>query len=420
MQCSDFSRYFSDLEQLIEKGSEPSKLVAELSRVKDILISEFSINADYLSEISNALISQDWDKVTQKFCSNDNSKYNLYLGPMRAMEKSPLEMGFLLLENTPYGKSIFELVQSHAASLGEGIFGFPCDFMGRKVEFHNIVAGAGPFIDNAGRRIALFTPFYLPYDKKNPSQYTKRTIIFHNFLANRFRYLSLPLANSHLLIDDNKPAFLNASDNEINQAVTLWICLHELFHSSGPLPLFNSTPSKLALGLRYADIEEARVDLTALVALNRFKHYWGQIAEIAEHIILAEKIFRSGRINGTYSEALDRIDGGNAALFLGLLDKNGAVSLDEGDTIKLDSESLYSSILPFLKELYLEEADAAELGEEKGVQALNEMAKRIRTSLEPQSGYPYQIADMYHRFYDQFNAHPRELSKCTTKARPSC
>ncbi|MDF2940538.1 MAG: hypothetical protein K0R66_1180 [Gammaproteobacteria bacterium] len=345
---------------------------------------DHGIDKFQIESIMEGLSGNGWEKAVNVFSKSKGLNFNLFLGPMRAMEGKPLQLGFLFLEKHPLYPDIVKKVEDHVEEIGECIFGQPCSFHNRHVEYYNIISGAGPFINANGEYIALFTPFYIGNIKLTAEWLPlRRSIIFHNLIQARFEILSMSCAEKGLRINGKLPLFLTCTREQIEQAIILWLTLHELFHGSGPLPLFDSSVPKLKLGRKYSGIEEMRVDMTVWLALSKCRELFGELAAIAQHIILAERLIRSPssnfdpakRIVDSYSS-----DSENGMLWLSALAKNTCISFSN-EKIDIDTVKTEAVLINLLNDIYQMESFAANKTEKEIAAILIQAATQLRNDL---------------------------------------
>ncbi|WP_438026974.1 hypothetical protein [Sorangium sp. So ce233] len=326
-----------------------------------------------------------WDDAVDAFGRCRDRDVGFYLGPMRAIEGAPLSTGLLLLERHPAASEVAALVERAAVEIGDRVFGFPCDFHGRHVEYYDVVLAAGPFAAARARYIALFTPFYLGGFSDLPrQQLLRRSVLFHNFARARFAHMTRPAAERHLRLGGALPRFLGAAEPEIDRAIALWLSLHELIHGSGPLPLFQTAVDKLGLGMTYAGIEEARVDMTVWLLLERCSDLWGELGGITQDIILAERVLRSARrgLRGHPDGGAVRSDSDSeaGAIWLSLLLRRAGATPTEAGLLDVDPSRVRSAIRAFLDDVYEREGDAAS-APSRGEEILTTFADRVRAEL---------------------------------------
>ncbi|MCR6850380.1 hypothetical protein [Bacillus sp. IBL03825] len=394
-----------NLAELVNLQSESTLITNALSNIiKDL--TEHAIPISLFKAIQKGLLLNEWDDAVESFNLQKKRPINFYLGPMRMMESQPSSLGFILTMAKQEANDIVNSVEFYASEIGTRIFGFPCHFHGRNVEFYDIILAAGPFANTEGKYIALFTPFYLDGWKDTYRQISgRRSILFHNLIKIRFNTLTKPIAADHLQIDNKSPNFLSATEEEIDKAIVLWLTLHELIHGSGPLPLFQGAISKLSLGLCYAGIEEMRVDMTVWLLLGQCHDLFGHIAEIARHIILAERLLRSAR-SGLWSNPKSgwiqkSSDGEHGALWLTLLLKGGAIQKKDEQHLVINVEQVDTLLREILQQLYIVETQVANnssLGQNQLIKFANSLRERLFSSSNGNFEYPLKALTILNEF----------------------
>ncbi|MEC0665825.1 hypothetical protein P8864_07745 [Priestia flexa] len=243
--------------------------------------------------ITKAVEDNEYTAVVNKFNKCVDSDYLLYVGPINYFSVSDKtgeehELKLLLLERERDAKTIVDEIENYVGKIQEKL-GIPCSFGNRYVEFYNL--NVGP---NSGNEIAIFSPFYFEnYDAKCIEG--KRSLMYINIMYERFKHLTLPLIQENVRFNTKKSLLLTAGQEQIKKAFIIWITLHEMFHSSGPLPLFTKNISKLNLGLDYAGIEELRVDTTAWIAVDLLPFISLSDKRLVKELIICERLLRSTR-----------------------------------------------------------------------------------------------------------------------------
>jgi hypothetical protein len=283
-------------------------------------------------------------------------------------------------------------VEGIAGALGRRVFGFPCNFLGRGVEFYDRVHAEGPFARAGVRYGAVFAPAYLG-ERFAPRRHAllRRSILLHDVFLARFVASTLPVASARLTIDGEPASFVDAGAEEVDEALALWLCLHEMVHASGPLPLFGARVRKLPLGRAYAAAEEMRADMTAWLMLHTQAQLMPRSATIARDIIMAERLLRSARCGLVGREDRDlteEVDVEHGALWLGALGEGGGLTQDSSLGLCVDSRRAATVLRELLDELYGVEAMAA-TDEERGQAILAQHASSLRARffVRAQSGY---------------------------------
>lgn len=328
-------------------------------------LESWGIPGELVQAIEKGLRQGAWNEAAEHFCRLRGLPVNFYLGPIRATDGGRLERGVLVLTGTPCGDRIVRLVDGLADVLGRKTFGVPCNFTDRHLEFYDVAMAGGPFDDGSGRFVALFVPDFLG-GTVDPAYHAliRRSILLHNVFRARFSGVTAPVSGLHLRLNGAPAAFANASDADLDEALALWLSLHEMIHTSGPLPLFRARVKKLPLGLRYAGIEEMRVDMTAWMMLQNFQNVLPPIAPIARDMIMADRLLRSTR-NGIAAEGAHGLierdsDAENGALWIASLIQAGAINRVDDSTIDIDMTQAADAIRRMLEHVYEYESDVAE------------------------------------------------------------
>ena len=319
-----------------------------------ILIGQEPLNRGILKGFS----INDWDDAVSEFGLMVGQDSFCFLGPMRAMEKEAVSIGFIAAKRKNLIDSTVLAVQANLELLGELLFGLPMSFHGRKVEFYDAGFFEGAIKNSNGKYFALFTPFYFTgwHDVERQKR-SKRTIMFHNLLKKRFQTLTLPLVKDCLNFNEKNSALLSASEDELDQAIALWITLHELLHGNGPIPLFGGIVDKIDFGLNYAAIEELRVEMSSWVLLTMAKDVFCNIGCLAQELIIAERILRSARgqflKNRLSGGILKSSDAENGAFWFSCLEKSGALELDlDSNKVNIDKNKVWATLNSVLGEIY--------------------------------------------------------------------
>ncbi len=280
-----------------------------------------------LDAIASSLTSGDWNDAVSAFADTRNAEVVFYLGPMRPREHAAVSLGLVFGRRDPIASHAFEVVRQDAENLGRSLFGFPCSFRGRQVEFFRLDAVGGCAVGENEASIALFTPFYLG-GWTEPALRTRercRTILWSNVVVERHKAVARPLARERLVINEEVPAITQCSEPELYACTGLWLALHELFHGSGPLPLFEPASNKAEIA-GYGVVEESRVDMSAFVALSHHERY-GRLSRAAAELIFVERVLRSAR-RGAHDIATSStisLDGGHGLVWAGALLRSGAL-----------------------------------------------------------------------------------------------
>lgn len=370
--------HLEKLKSAIESDSDSAMLLKYFTEEKSVL-ADLNISEKLVEAIEYGLSSRNWNSAVREFGLTKEAQFNFYLGPMRGRETDSLKMGMFLSQRNDKATKIFSLVQSKVDEIGEKVYGYPCSFQERQIEFYDLIIETKPFTKQKNAPFALFTPFYLTDDFSEFSSIkTRRTVIFQNSVFNQFYFNTMPLISRHVQAGGNCFSIFDSPPEKIYEALTLRICLHELFHSSGPIPLFNSPIRKLSVNDSYATFEELRADLTAFISLSELKNVFGELASLTQFIILFDKLFNNLPIDRTLDDAslLRDISTEQSVLFFSMLLQTDAISLVSNKKLILDLDKATSSVYDFLAELYSVESNALE--DNKGVEGLVSFADKIR------------------------------------------
>jgi hypothetical protein len=310
--------------------------------------------SDYLLLIVDAIKRNDYSNVINRLNQFINSEYFFYIGPINYFEKGNEKLDLLLLNRETSAELLVNKIEGYTKELEEQL-GIPCTFAERHVEFYNLLLGP-----NSGNEIAIFSPFFFKnYDIKKVEG--KRSIIFINILMERFRNLTLPLVKDHIRFNSEYSILLDAHEDEIRKAFIIWITLHEMFHSSGPIPLFDRNVSKLNLGLDYAGIEELRVDTTAWVSIDLLPFITPRDKRIVRELILCERLLRSARRgywkNNESGILKNSSDNQQGAFWFSILHEEKGLELDQGQNqIRINHHKVDGILKSFLNNYYNGEA----------------------------------------------------------------
>lgn len=374
----DAAAHLNDLRGWVELASASKRLDQDLFQGGRVLgrLLEIGITSATIDAIRDAIATDSWDDALDAFGRERDQKFSLFIGHMRAFEGEAVAPGMLLLHKHADASSIVRCVEAGVPELSERL-GLPCGFRGRYVEFYDVLVASGPFVCRALRNIAFFTPFYAGKWSDLAQRYLlRRTIIFSNFARRRFTDVTAPALQRVAIA----PSMLFTAERDaLDRAIALWLCLHELLHESGPLPLFDARIGKLDIP-EYGAIEEFRVDLTAWLALRRARDLFPREAEIAGNLIVWERMLRSARhavSDGAFLPSGARaFEGEMGALWLGLAALSQGLDL-RGSRIAVDCDALEERAIVELATLYQVEAAASENPEE-GPRLLRESAGRFR------------------------------------------
>lgn len=356
-------------------GHDSQKTLQLYERIQASLI-DIGVGQELVEKIHQGFLQQQWEPAVAAFGAEFGKDTCFYAGPMTPSERIPYAPGSILLSKNTVGFSIAELVNKHLDQIGSCLFGFPCSFEGRKVELYNVLDTAG-VMNQKKAPIALFTPFYLQgWVSSNLTNHVRRTILFHNVVKERFRRETAKLATKKFVLQGTLFQLSVYNDQQIDEAVSLWLTLHELMHSSGPLPLFNASVKKLGLGAEYGCFEEARVDMSAWLALYHNRNLFGPTAELACIIILCERLFRSSQRGLFKDTGKIGVEGEHALLWINAAIKKGVAQITVDNKISLDIDSTAHLLTDLLTEIYTAESFAADT--ENGQTILKDMAGKMR------------------------------------------
>lgn len=375
------------------------EILGSLSCVRSAL-RDVGVSEELHDGIAMGLSGMAWDDAVDAFARSRGRQVNFYLGPMRAVENGPARMGLLVLERRPSTAAAVAMLEQASERIGKRMFGTPCSFMGRKVEFYDLTAAVGPFAEAGASSISLFTPFYFDGWKDASRQLrNRRSLLLHNVVRSRFDSLTKPFLTG-LRVDGRYSSLLGASGEEIDDAFTLWLTLHELMHASGPMPLFAGPGHKLGLGMEYGPVEEMRTDMSAFVALRVLEEELGTRAELPQELILAERLLRSVRVGNALEPEVNGIgkslDGEHGCLWGATLYAAGALR-PSGSEMRVDRESAHAAIRAALVRIYSGEA-AARMSDD-APDMLRNLAADVRGSLFVKEGPVYGLPAALQEYY---------------------
>jgi Family of unknown function (DUF6421) len=361
------------------------QLFARLQGTRDSMDDTYRSLAEYgdpqmADLVREAAATGRWEDVVAHFGSALGAPGLVYAGPMRVSEAGPTRPGLIIGRRDPIGTAISGTVAAQADLIGNRIFGYPADLRNRIVEFYDLHYAAGPVAEASVAPIALFTPYYLGgWQDTERQQLLRRSIMFSNVVAGRFRLVAAQAARNNVLIDGREPAVLRASDDSLRRAVACWLSLHEMMHGSGPAPFFAAWTGKSALGDTYGMMEEFRVDATSFMAAGLMDP--APHAILVQEIILLERLFRSGRRGLRMRAAGNQLkaDEAHGLLWVGALTDRAMNVTRHG--LCIDMAAVADLVTRSLARIYAVEQAAAESSESQ--KTLAAAAARLRSSLEP-------------------------------------
>lgn len=273
---------------LVRKGSSDAQLANVLTKLRA------EIPTELYDGIHKGLTGDGWDDAVAAFGDDLGNDHLFYLGPMMAREDKPASTGLIAGKRNQAATNFVDIIAGLSDELGARLFGFPCHFHGRVVEFYDLTSVAGSLDVAPEAPIALFTPFYLAGWNDFARQVERRrTVLFTNVVVHRFRRVAALALKVGFEVDHAPAQILSADDEELCAAASVWLSLHELMHGSGPAPFFESWTGKSAVS-EYDCIEEARVDMSAFLAAGLIEDIL-PAARLARELIVAERLFRSAR-----------------------------------------------------------------------------------------------------------------------------
>ncbi|MCX5232598.1 hypothetical protein ABZY16_07585 [Streptomyces sp. NPDC006553] len=314
----------------------------------------------FLDALVTGLRTGRWDDAVAAFGAAADEDVLFFVGPMRPAEGAPARLGMVYAVRDETAAAPVPHIERSAADLGRLMFGFPCSFRGRHVEYYRLQAVAGGPVTGRNCPIALFTPFQLDgWADTELQSARRRTVLWSNVVVDRHRAVAQRAATDFLTVDGSVPAVLSASPSELAEAVGLWLTHHELFHGSGPLPLFEPGSRKEEAGPAYYSVEEFRVDASTLLALA-FAAPHSRPHRLAAELILTERLLRSARA-GLARLATGRrptADGAHGLLWLGVVHASGALRPRAGGVgADLDWKSTTEAVTAALEEIYRAESE---------------------------------------------------------------
>ncbi|MEU0244922.1 hypothetical protein ABZ192_11435 [Streptomyces sp. NPDC006235] len=391
----------------VRESAPHAKVLEDFSHARSALL-HVGVSEDLLNGIATGLRHGSWDDAVEAFARSQGQQVNFYLGPMRAAEAGPSKTGLFLLERRPNSAETVSMLEQATERIGKAMFGAPCSFMGRHVEFYDLTAAVGPLADASASAIALFTPFYFDgWTDSARQQENRRSLLLHNVVRSRFERLTRPLVDG-LHVDFRPSALCDASDEELEDAFTLWLTLHEMMHASGPMPLFAEPGHKLDLGMDYGPIEEMRVDMSAFIALGILEGELGERATLAQELIVAERLLRSIRVGNALAPEANGIgkslDGEHGCFWGATLHAADALRVVDGE-IYLAWKEAHAAIREVLTEIYSGEA-AARVANDAPV-LLKNKAAQIRQRLFTKKGEDYALPAALDDHYQRLHAPDR-------------
>lgn len=369
-----------DLVRAVERGLAWAEIRLSFQRARGFL-RDYGVADGLLNAVDIGLETTGWDDAVAAFSATRSDSTVFYLGPIRAREGDQSAIGMVLGRRDAIASSAFGVINDSVEDIGRTMFGFPCSFRGREVEFFQLDAAAGGAVGRAEAPIALFTPFYLDgWSDRDRQARGNRTILWSSVVIDRHLAIARPLAEQGLLVDGTPPAVLQAPAGALHACVGLWLSLHELFHSSGPLPLFEPLSGKYELS-RYGVVEESRVDMSAFLAMARHREAQPLYRMTAE-LILVERLLRSARCGAAEATGGSEpsLDGQHGLFWAGVLRHGGALRPANGSRLAaVDFGRAVDAVSDVLRDIY--EAESATVDDPGGRRAkLNSLAARMHAA----------------------------------------
>ncbi|WP_159106607.1 DUF6421 family protein [Streptomyces rishiriensis] len=383
----------------VRQGAAHSEVFERFTAVRSHL-AVAGISEGLLNGIATGLHGGSWDDAVSAFTRSRGQQVNFYLGPIRTSDDGPSSMGLIILERRPHAAQTVAMLEQAANRIGTAMFGVPCSFMDRLVEFYDMTAAVGPFEEAGASSIALFTPFYFDgWSDVARQRENRRSLILHNIIRARFDLLTRPFLDG-LRIDTRLSSLCDASDQQIDDAFTLWLTLHEMMHASGPMPLFAEPGHKLSLGMDYGPVEEMRTDMSAFVALGVLEGELGERARLAQELVLAERLLRSVRVGNALDPEANGIgkslDGEHGCLWAAALHVSGALRVEAGQ-MHVDWEDAHAAVRVVLGDIYAGESAARNSLD--APQELSNQAAGLRRKVFTESGQGYALPVALERHY---------------------
>lgn len=370
--------------------------VCRLAEENDAYIGDLSSGRLSWRDIRDAIVTNSWDNMSESFSLMNDCDSNLFVGPLSSMELAPPSLEVLASRRSDIGSWAVKLVEKHQEDVVSLLFGYKGTFQGRQVEMHNLEFASGPFRQSGLRHIALFTPFYLAElssKVRDKLMAKRRSLIFLNIILERFRRITLPTA----AMGGRFPfdlSLLDASEEELEKWIAIWVSLHELIHAHGPIPLFGSHVQKLQMGSDYAFLEEARVDMSVWLVLGRLQMLSPEFAPEIRDLILLDRIVRSSShtLNQNSDDCLDAEHG---QTWLNVLMSGGGIEVSRG-TLVVHPDLCEAAITAFLSELFEVESNASENNGNEGARVLVDYARSFRKRFRI-GEYPCENVARYYR-----------------------
>ncbi|MFG3343515.1 hypothetical protein ACGF1Z_00440 [Streptomyces sp. NPDC048018] len=331
-----------------------------------------------------------WDDAVAAFGETVDEETLFFVGPMRPGEGAPARLGMVYAVRDDTAGAPVPGIEGSAGGLGRLMFGFPCSFGGRHVEYYRLQVVAGGPVTGRNCPIALFAPFHLGgWSDTRRQSARRRTVLWSNVVVDRHRAVTRCAAAEFLTVDGEAPALLDATAEELREAVGLWLTHHELFHGSGPLPLFDPGSRKDEAGPDYHSVEEFRVDASTLLALS-FAAPLSRPHRLASELVLTERLLRSARA-GLARLAAGRpptVDGAHGLLWLGVVHAAGALRPGTAGRAgaepgaDLDRAAATEAVAAALQDVYQAESELVDDPSGRGA-GLRRSAVRLREAVLP-------------------------------------
>lgn len=150
----------------------------------------------------------------------------------------------------------------------------------------NLIASTEGF--QSSRAVALFPENFvtpIPPTRSNPVYY------FINKFIDRFRTITIPFLTSGRVNLQPFENLLELSDAELKVIASVWVHMHEHFHTTGVLPVSEHFAIKSSRSS--AAFEELRVDLlTILASFAEHRTEMGQLFKGVTQFVIAERLIR--------------------------------------------------------------------------------------------------------------------------------
>ena len=326
-----------------------------LCAISDIALAA-GIDSSLLSALQVAAKKEDWTEAAQAYASASSLSTSLYVGPLRPRQSASLQMGAVLTTPDLLADKLARYADNEVCHrIGSRLFGAPLVPRIPLTQFRNLRFAPPSFVSDEDPAIALFTPFLMG-DWPRDVALTKRVEIFPRVVATRLLKRLLPFVRRIDRQHSWSMPLQACSFENLKQACTLWLSLHESLHANGPIPLFDAQSTKSQLGLQYAFVEEFRVDASVFLGLAAESD--APFASLSALVILAERALRSALLLQTGGRGYRKVEHDNGRLWLFSLLRGKALLVDGCGQVHLDMHTATRCIEDILHRIYSCEDEA--------------------------------------------------------------